>query len=257
MKNRLFHILIFFGLIALSISCNRQINHTAKSKLPERFVADSGYILKQEGIALLLKVKGNDTIDVNNSDLKDTDTIGKYYKTKTGNYIACVLDIIHPNQNSHPVLFEYTPNGKILKHENFYSGNYLCCWDNNYGGFQKHGNYYSIKTCVTGSGYCQGLLNIFKHLEPQSNFEITENLWSSICVFQPDEAPALACSLTSTMSIKSDTVTMHYKLKHIAFEGKDDEIEKVKSTEFFDIKYTKKQTGWIAVDSTNISKIPG
>jgi hypothetical protein len=256
MNYRVRYILLSFCLVILLVSCKQQ-HQSASNQFSDRFVADSGYILKQEGVTFLLKVKGNDTIDVNNSSLKNTDTIGKYYKTKTGNYIACILDIIHPNQNSHPVLFEYTPNGKVLKYENFYSGNYLCCWDNRYEGFKKHGNYYSIKTCVTGSGYCQGLLNIFKEIEPQSPFGITENVWSSICVFQPDEAPALACSLTSTMSIKSDTVSMHYKLEHIAFEGKDDEIRKVKDTEFFDIKYIKKEMGWIAVDSMHISKIPG
>ena len=224
--------------------------------MPERFVADSGYILKQEGIAFLLKVKGNDTIDVNNSDLDDTDTIGKYYKTKTGNYLAYILDIINPDNNRWAIMIKCNSENKIIKSEQYTGGGYLCSLNNAYDALQKQGDYFSFKYASgNGPGYCSEDIFLFKDLEPQS-LGVTNNVWSTKCVYQQDETPALACNLTSTMSIKFDTVSMHYKLEHIAFEGKDDEIQKVKSTEFFDIKYIKKETGWIAIDSTNISKIP-
>ena len=255
MKNGLFNIAFILGVISLLVSCTRTISNSNQSHLPVSFVADSGYILKQEGITFLLKMKGNDTIDVNSSTFKDTDTIGKYYKNKTGNYIACILDIIHPHKNLHPVVLEYKPDGTILKNEHFYGG-YLCCWNNNHEGFQKHGDYYSIKTCETGSGFCGGHINVFREPEPQTLNYIPASAWSTWCLYQAEEAPALACSMTSTISIKSDTVFVHYKLKTLEPDDSEDVNYNVINTEFFDIKYVKRETGWEALDTINLSRIP-
>jgi len=254
MKNGLFRIVFILGVISLLVSCNRTISNNNQSHLAFRFVSDSGYILKNEGIAFLLQIKDTSTVNVNNSTFKNTDTIGKYYKTKTGNYIACIIDNIHPDKEWHPVVFEYKPDGEILKNEHFYGG-YLCCWKNHYEGFQKHGDYYSIKTCETGSGFCGGHINVFKKLEPQLIDDIPTSAWSSLCALQA-EGPALACSMTSKISIKSDTVIVHYKLKTLEPDESEDVNYKVINTEFFDIKYIKKETEWIATDTTNVSKIP-
>ena len=255
MKKGLLSIVFIFILLVLNTSCRRFIENPDKSKIFERFVADSGYILKKEGISILLKIESNDTIDTNYSTLKDTDTIGKYYKTKNGNYLACVLDIIHPIRNASPVLIEYTPKGKIINTENYYGGMYLCCWKNNYEGFKRLGDYYSIKTCGTGSGFCSGNIYLFKELEPQYK-SIPLTAWSRFCVYQAEGKPALACSITSKMSIKLDTVTMHYKLKTLKPDESEDVNFNVVNTDFFDIKYVKRQAGWETLDTINLSRIP-
>ena len=131
-------------------------------------------------------------------------------------------------------------------------------WSNNYGDFEKHGDYYSLKICGTGSGYYAGNITLFKGVAPLTN-TIPATVWSTMCVFQAYEKPALACNLTSTVSTKLDTVTLHYKLEHLELqEAEDAKDEKytLKDTGFFDIKYIKKETGWVALDSTNFSKIP-
>jgi len=255
MKNGLHYILFTLGVISLLVCCTRNLSNSNESHLPVRFVADSGYILKKEGISILLKIESNDTIDTNYSTLKDTDTIGKYYKTKKGNYLACVLDIIHPIRNASPVLVEYTPKGKIINTENYCGGMYLCCWKNNYEGFKKLGDYYSIKTCGTGLGFCGSNINVFKELEPQLLDDIPTSAWSILCALQA-EGPALACSITSTISIKSDTVFVHYKLETLEPDESEDVDYKVINTEFFDIKYVKRETGWEALDTINLSRIP-
>ena len=81
MKNGLHYILFTLGVISLLVCCTRNLSNSNESHLPVRFVADSGYILKKEGIAFLLKIESTDTVDLKDSTLKDTDTIGKYYKT--------------------------------------------------------------------------------------------------------------------------------------------------------------------------------
>jgi len=253
MKNGLFYAIIIFGVVAFSASCSRTVNNS-NSQLDKRFVSDSGYILKQQGTAILLQIKDTATVYVNNSSFKNNDTIGKYYKAKNGNYIACVLDIIHPGTNNHPVILECKPNGTILKNEHFYGG-YLCCWNNNHEGFQKHGDYYSIKTCETGSGFCSGNINVFKELEPQLIDDIPTSTWSSLYALQA-EGPALSCRMTSRISIKSDTVFVHYKLETLEPDESEDVNYKVINTEFFDIKYTKRETVWEALDTINLSRIP-
>jgi len=255
MKNGLHYILFFLGVISLLVSCTRTLSNSNESHLPARFVADSGYILKKEGISILLKIEINDTIDTNYSTLKDTDTIGKYYKTEKGNYLACVLDIIHPIRNASPVLIEYTMDGKIINDENYYGGMYLSCWKNNYEGFKKQGDYYSVKNCGTGSGFYSENIYFFKELEPQGN-SVPATAWSSFCLYQAEEKPLLACNITSVISIKSDTVFVHYKLETLEPDESEDVNYKVINTEFFDIKYIKRETGWEALDTLNLSRIP-
>jgi len=255
MKNGLHYILFTLGVISLLVCCTRTLSNSNENHLPVRFVADSGYILKKEGIAFLLQIKDTSTVNVNNSTFKNTDTIGKYYQTKNGNYLACVLDIIHPGNNRNPVVFGCKPDGTILKNEHFYGG-YLCCWNNNYEGFQKHGDYYSIKTCETGSGFCGGHINVFKEPEPQTHDYIPASAWSTWCTYQAEGATALTSNITSTISLKSDTIMMHYKLETLEPDESEDVNYKVINTEFFDIKYIERETGWEALDTINLSRIP-
>ena len=135
---------------------------------------------------------------------------------------------------------------------------YLCCLSSNFDLFNKHGDYYSIKTCGTGSGFCSGNIYLFKEVEPQAE-SIPKSAWSTMCAFQAEGVTAIACSLTSVIDIRSDTVTMHYKLEQFELEEAEEsknEKYNVINTEFFDIEYVKRETGWIALDTTNLSKIP-
>ncbi|KGO93077.1 hypothetical protein [Flavobacterium subsaxonicum] len=249
MKNTLPY-LIFLSLISFVIIGGKphRVSDTKELSIYNEFIGDSGFILKQQGINLLAQVSGNDTIDPHGGDIKTTDTIGKYYKTYTGRYIACVLDIIHPNQNYVPVVIEFTNKGGILESDSFSAGMYLCCWHNNFEGFKKHGDYFSVKVCGTGSGFCSGEIYLFKSMQDITSGTIVQTVWSNLCIEGP-----MSCRITSKMEIKLDTVIMHYKKEILKPKRKS---YKVMKTEFFDIKYIEKNAAWMALDSTKIYEMP-
>lgn len=241
-------------MAALLISGKHHVKSNFTHTIFNRFDSDSGYILKKEGIDLLLKssIKGSDTTDLVVEDVKSTDTIGKYYKMRNGNYMACVLNIIHPDRNYWPIVLEMKPDATILADEEFSDGMYLCCWGNYYEGFNKHGDYFSVKACGTGSGFCSGEIYLFKDLQTLSSGSIAKSAWSSLCREGHNNQP-LSCRLTSTMDIKRDTVIMHYQLQTIKSKRRRN---KVKKTEFFDVKYIERNSAWMALDSTKLIDLP-
>lgn len=194
--------------------------------------------MKSQAVKLLNKIRNLDTVNLDWQHYKENDTVGKYYKTSWGTLYACIIIPFTATR----VIAEITPENEILKSEYFYSGTYHCCWNNYHEGFQKHGNYYSIRTCGTGSGYCSGELNVFQTIAPKSANSILQSVWVSMC------SEGYSCSLSSTMKIRNDTVFMKYTLEKGTLKKK----WKVKKTEKFDIYYTKKDSVWIASDSTNL-----
>jgi hypothetical protein len=208
------------------------------------FTADSGYINKPLAQQLLLKLKDKDSINLTAGNYKENDTLGKYYRMSNGNYMAFINDFIHPQYEPSQLLGEFTPSGKLLKNDRCGNGMYLCCWKSSDDGFKKKGNYFYIKSCGTGSGYCSGHITLFTSLNDYNTESILEQLWASMCVGE------FACSLTSAMEIKSDTVIMHYTLKKI-----DRMSEKTKLTDKFEISYIRKNEQWMATDSTMIKDL--
>ncbi|WP_294824745.1 hypothetical protein [uncultured Flavobacterium sp.] len=221
---------------------------------------DSGYIKKEAAIKLLGQAKYDpeyeseerDTLDMEAHRYEVSDTLGKYYKMKNGNYLTCLPDIIHPDRFSLLLLIEYSPDGKLIQSEPFWGGMHFCCWDTNYDSLNRHDEgYFSIKTCGTGSGHCSSHLHLFKGFGMQGN-DICNYLWTAWC--KPGQNVMLACHLTSKMKIKNDTVTMHYTMEHLK-ERRNGKYKTVFS-EKFDVKYVEREQGWIALDSTKIREFP-
>jgi len=250
--------LLAFSIAALFIHCHTNTTLKTVSVKEYGFEADSGYILKKQAIDILSQAdyeyysnndpKVKDTIDLNAADIKLTDTIGKFYKLKNGNYLACVEDIIHTDRPAVKVLTELDKSGKVLRSEGYSSGMYFCCWANKYEGFRKYGPYFSIKTCGTGSGHCSAAIYLFKEFAPQDMGIYTE-IFSAWCT-----DINIACSYTSTIDIKDNTVTVHYTMQQIHED--DNGKTKVIKTEKFDIKYIERESKWIALDSTKIHEFP-
>lgn len=220
------------------------------------FTADSGYILKKQAIDILLKANyesyvdegHRDTIDLNLPDINDTDTIGRFYKLKNGHYLTCIEDIIRPDRFNNKILSELDESGNVLISEGYFSGNYYCCWNNRYEGFKKHGEYFSLKTCGTGSAHCSAITHLFKEFSSQ-NSGIYSYIYTGWC-----SGIDIACHLTSKMEIKNDTVIMHYTMEQL--KERRNGKKKVIKIEKFDIKYIEREHEWIALDSTRIREFP-
>jgi len=197
---------------------------------------DSGYITKSSGIGFLQAAKLTDTLNSYWSQANDHDTIGKYYRNgRSNNYFLCVIDLSKKYTFETHLLIEARPNGKILKKERFNHGNYSCCWTNYYDGFNKYGEYFGLKTCGTGSGYCASYRYLFKEITAKERQNaIPESCWSSFGITQ---------NLTSKMELKNDTLVMHYKLEK--GELNDSSDFNVNETKIFDVKFVFKNKKWI------------
>jgi len=257
MKPLLTYILALL-IAGLFYQCNTNATLKTVAEKEYGFEADSGYILKKQAIDILAQAdyeyysnkdpKIRDTTDSNAADIKSTDTIGKFYKLKNGNYLACLEDIIHTDRPAVKVLAELDKSGKVLRSEGYHSGMYFCCWANRYEGFRKYGPYFSVKTCGTGSGHCSTAMHLFKEFTPQDMGIYTE-IFSAWCT-----DINIACRYSSTVDIKGDAVTVHYTMQQIHED--DNGTTKVINTEKFDIKYIKRENQWIALDSTKIREFP-
>lgn len=185
-------------LALVSFSAIRPKHLSTTQSTGDIFAADSGYIFKGDAISLhkaaldfeTVFEKG-DTLDYSRSDLSARDTIGKFYRHSNGNYIVCTQPILYvPTPPVHYIL-EVTPTGKVVDFAEFSEGMYFCCWTNMRDGFLKHGNYYILKECGTGSGYCSTNLYIFKSPDAAS---ITTPIRTKYFIAQCENG--LACSLT-------------------------------------------------------------
>jgi hypothetical protein len=231
------------------------LNTTEPSAVGKRGIGltlsqDSGFILKKDGLRFLLSVAITDTSGSGWSQAKDNDTIGRFYKVKqTGNFFVCTIDLSKRNSFETHLLLEIKADGTVLKNERFFHGNYSCCWHNYYEGFNKIGDFFCIKTCVTGSGYCGTHIYIFKEIKPQEKQNsIVQSYWSS---FSGD---GLSQNLNSTIEWNNDYLLMHYELEKGKFDEKYTNF-RVKRTDKFDVKYILKNAIWIATDSTKLREL--
>ncbi|MEL1243199.1 hypothetical protein AAEO56_02900 [Flavobacterium sp. DGU11] len=246
---------ILFLVVLFSFNTPK-INFPKAKTVYTEFRADSGYIKKGEALRLLAQAKydlgyeqeGRDTLDLQASNYKFSDTLGKYYKIDNGNYLAFLPEVTHPDRRVY-LLMETTRDGIVLRSEPYWSGMYQCCWDKPYEGIERYGNnYFGILSCGTGSAHCSSNIHLFKGFAPQSN-SICSYLYTGWCVGRE-----IACLLTSDMEIKNDTVTMHYTMEHLK-ERRNGKYKTVDS-EKFDIKYVEREQGWVALDSTKIYEFP-
>jgi len=238
---------------------------------------DSGFVTKKEGLAFLLANSLTDTLPwsdtiyydspitlfdgtthtywIDNGDdgwylFKQTDTIGKYYRIEnSNNYMMCLIDYGSKYDFETHLVIEITSDGKLVKSERFFHGNYPCCWGNNYDGFSKYGDFFGIEICGTGSGYCASYLHLFKEVTPQDSINsIRLNCWAYI---DSDDDEASYASITSNMEIKKDELLLHYVLIY----GTLDENYgwgKIHSSEKFAIRYFYKNGKWDTEDKDKL-----
>lgn len=246
---------IFLLILTSFLWSNQQLKDlTFRKKNENLFSKDSGYIQKKDALSLLLKLNMNDTIDLDYIKLKDNDTIGKYYKKENSqNYYACITDIINPKYYPSHFILEVNPKGEILKNERYTNGFYLCCWKNEFEGFTKLNDYYFLKTCGTGSGFCSSEIYVFKEIIPQEKLNpILTSMFNGMCESYKNKI--LSCTLTSRIESKASSLVLHYKYNK-GFITKSQKF-KIKSTEIFDVEYIQKENNWIALDSTKLNQIP-
>jgi len=246
--------ILFFACNNKQQNVEASISSIEKEYFKLKLVNDSGFIQKKDGLLFLLSHGLTDTTDSHLDLMNDKDTIGKYYKVKqTGNFFYCLIGFSEGFETH--ILFETKPDGTLLKSERFYHGNYSCCWDNYYEGFNKNGNYFSIKTCGTGSGYCGSHIYLFKNIiaQDQQN-SIPEYYWASSVGGHDAETDGPIChSLSSTIEFKLDYILMHYKLeKGVLGDSLD---FRIRSTEKFDVKFIMKNGMWEATDSTKLNML--
>ncbi|MGK4568141.1 hypothetical protein [Flavobacterium sp. 3HN19-14] len=103
-----------------------------------------------------------------------------------------------------------------------------------------YGEYFGLRTCGTGSGYCASYLYLFKEITSQKSLKfIPENYWSSFITAQ---------DLTSKIELKKDELIMHYKLEK--GELNDSLDFKVNETKIFDVKFIFKNKRWITTEKS-------
>jgi len=216
---------------------------------------DSGFVTKKEGVAFLVANFPTDTTQTW-TIYKQTDTIGKYYRLENSdNYIMCLIYFNPKDYFETHLVIEITPNGELVKSEEFIHGHYSCCWNNAYNGFSKYGDFFGIKTCGTGSGYCSGQLYLFKNVISQNSADWIPFECESYGVYDDDFA---IIYYTSNIEIKKDEFIFHYVLKY----GDVEYNEKNKTYDFksphikeFSIKYFYENGKWNTNDKDNLEKL--
>lgn len=199
---------------------------------------DSGYFTKRKAIGFLLAAKLTDTLNSYWSQANDNDTIGKYYRNASGNYFLCTVDLSKKYAFETHLLIETKPNGEVLRKERFFHGNYSCCWENYYEGFNQYGAYFGIKTCGTGSGYCASYLYLFKQIIAQKKQNSIPESYSSYF--------GIAEQLTSRMELKNEDLLMHYELEK--GEINDSSEFEVNETKTFDVRFVFKNNKWTTTE---------
>lgn len=204
---------------------------------------DSGFIIKNKGFHYLLSKSLTDTSQ-NWLLIKDSDTIGKYYRVgNSDNYFMCLIDYSEKYTFETHILIELNSDGKLIKSERFFHGNYPICWENYYDGFNKYGDFFGIDICGTGSGYSADYLYLFKDILPQNDQNsIPINYWSSFSI-----GGGLSESLNSTMEFKDNYLIIHYLLENGELDDNSEFI--VIKSRAFDVKYIFNDQKWVTNDS--------
>jgi len=240
--------LSFFTIIFISNQSFRKNSNISETNI---FDNDSGYVSIKSGENLLLELNKNDTIDFEYKQLKQSDTIGKYYrKLNSTNYILYLNDITNKRLSPSQFIIEVDSKGKIIKSERYVNGFYLCCWNNKFDGFAKINDYFYIKSCGTGSAFCSSELYFFKEITPQDNLNpIIKSVFNGMC--ETNGKKWLACLLESTFQTTENSIIFNYEYK----SGVSKNSRKYKKIEKFNVEYHLKNNVWIANDTTRISQI--
>ena len=243
-------------LMLFATSCNsKPENHTSQSNSspsgfhPLLLQQDSGFVTKKDGLPFLIANNLTDTVGSYWDNLQDSDTLGKYYKVKeSGHFYYCSIDYSPEYTFETHLVIELNQVGKLLQSARFFHGNYSCCWDNPYEGFNRYGDFFGIKTCSTGSGFCATDLYLFKTLRQQEEqTSIPLGLWSA---FGNDIGEPR--SISANLEVNKNELIVHYLLE----DGElDDEGNfKVKLTRKMDATFIFKNQRWVCKDREQLAK---
>jgi|GEM_PF-1868087 len=202
---------------------------------------DSGYVIKETGVRLMILNSLNDTSRLGNWDLiKSHAIIGKYYKDVSGDYIACMVD--YSSDFETHLVMQIDPKGQLKSSQRFHHGNYACCWTDLTSGFRRYGRYYAISTCGTGSGHCSEYLYLFERLTPQDS--INPILLTSFNAFGGSQT-----TLSGNVGMHDSIAIIHYTytVKAVIPEKKSQE-----SSKQFDMTYYPTHHSWLSPDSNKL-----
>ncbi|WP_421799804.1 hypothetical protein [Haliscomenobacter sp.] len=243
-------------LILFATCCSgKPENQTSQSKsassglhpLPLR--QDSGFVTKKDGLPFLIANKLTDTVGSYWDNLQDGDTLGKYYKIKeSGHFYYCSIDYSPEYTFETHLIIELNQAGKVLQSARFFHGHYHCCWDNRFEGFNRYGDFFGIKTCSTGSGFCATDLYLFKKLRQQEEqTSIPLGLWSA---FGNDIGEPR--SISANLEWNKNELIVHYLLEDGVLD--DEGNFKVKLTRKMDATFIFKNQHWVCKDREQLAK---
>lgn len=246
-----------FGLIlivlATSCSGNRENQASQPNFIHPRahllpILHDSGFVLKKDGLPFLLSNRLSDTTDASWNHLNDNDTIAKYYRIKqTGHFYYCTVDLSNKYTYETHLLLELTPDAEIIKSARYFHSHYSCCWGNYFDGFNRYGDFFGIKTCATGSGFCASNLYLFETLAQQDEQSpIPLGYWEAIGVERRPQR------VSSTLELTRNELIMHY-LTEVGDLDEQDNF-KVKKTKKLDATFIFRNNQWVCRDSAELAK---
>lgn len=265
---KLLYIPLLLLLFLLHTKCQNQeklFSNSSGKMLVFDSTLDSGYITKQLGLPYLILNNLTDRIDWDY--VSDNDTIAKYYrKPKTDNFFICFIDLSLEYDFETHLICEITSYGELLNYKRLFHGNYSCCWNNYYDGFQKYGDFFGVDICGTGSGYCSGNIHLFRHsVEQVDLFSALKMVSFMDC--ELDDPTYFYKS--SQYQVKQNLVKIRYSFEKSLMgysnlidekTGKIYELDDLVVLEELvmdevTIRYFYNYGHWICLDSTNLQKL--
>lgn len=224
---------------ALSLfGCYRQKPINANTTTPVlQLTGDSGYIKNIDAYTFMLATNLTDTT---NQYAKENayDTAGKYYLSKeNGHYFVCFNNYQQKYTFETLVLAELNKDGKLIKAEDYFHGNYCNCWLE--FEFHKYGDYLGVITCGTGSAYSASYLYLFKEIMPQDSVTSIPLAYWHGGTMHPE-------TLYSEIEIVRDTATIHYTLENGELNDSMEYI--IKETRNFNVNYIFGNGEWFTVE---------
>jgi len=220
---------------------------------------DSGYLQKKDALYILSMANvvadtTDEEIKEYEKDIKENDTIAKYYKKTNGNYIILIRNYLDWWFMSN-IFIEFSPQGKIVKKEIF---PHSCCLESiPCNDFNKYGVFFSLEicTCSMGGSY-ENRLYLFKEIAPADSlnfiplwcYEAETGDYDSIT----NDYMSWVC-FAKIKKIENDTLIINYfPQRYIWVVGEDD--RKVIEKEPFDILYIYKDNQWRIANKEDYEK---
>ena len=240
-------LLLLLACLCSSVEDRQQLFPPQARYLRLVFSGDSGYIRAAEGLPALRAAGLTDTLHPYNG-FQSTDTVGKYYRIpERAGYLVCASQLSHDEGHT---LAEIGTDGRVVRAEPFYHGNYACCWTGYREGFRKYGDFFGLKICGTGSGHCADYLFLFQEVIPQApQYGILMAYTSAI---GPN---GIRESLSGTLSLHQDSLKVHYLLSFRQRRPNGNPGKTCK--EPFDLWYRWNRDGWHASDSARLARLDG